>query len=174
MFSFDIENITKGIGIVSASLAMLGGGYTFWDKVSNKDILTWEPEYFVISDAPVNGEFKVIVAREKHRDDCTVKDFTLEVRDVDYIVHPAKPSVTKFSGPASDKVDKFGFSFVIESNHLEHITTGNATLLAQIHYLCPEGDVFIHYPDHDNLIFEIEEFNNSIEDPRKAKHHMGH
>jgi hypothetical protein len=46
--------------------------------------------------------------------------------------------------------------------------------LAQIHYLCPEGDVFIHYPDHDNLIFEIEEFDNSIEDPRKAKHHMGH
>ena len=32
MFSFDLENITKGIGVVTATLAMLGGGYTFWDK----------------------------------------------------------------------------------------------------------------------------------------------
>jgi len=174
MFSFDIDNITKGIGVVTATLAMLGGGYTFWDKVSSKDILTWAPEHFRISDAPVNGEFKAVVAREKHRDDCKVENFTLEVRDVDYIVHAAHPSLTIFSGPASDKIDKFGFSFVISGNHLDHITPGEATLLAQIHYICPEGDVFVHYPEHENLKFQIKEFDDSIEDPREKSHHMDH
>ena len=174
MFSFDLENITKGIGVVTATLAMLGGGYTFWDKVSSKDILTWAPEHFRITDGPVNGEFKVVVAREKHRDDCTVENFRLEVRDVDYTVHPAKPSLAKFSGPASDKIDKFGFTFVIEGNHLEHISNGKATLLAQIHYLCPEGDVYVHYPDHENLDFNILKYDDSIKDPRKASHHTEH
>ena len=32
MFSFDVENITKGIGIVTATFAMIGGGYTMLDK----------------------------------------------------------------------------------------------------------------------------------------------
>ena len=97
MIIFDIENITKGIGVVTASLAMLGGGYTLWDKLENKDILTWAPEYFEISDGPVDGIFDVIVAREKHRDDCSVEGFTLEIKDSKFMVHGATPGMTTFS-----------------------------------------------------------------------------
>jgi len=153
----DIENITKGIGVVTATLAMLGGGYTVWDKFSSKDILTWAPEYFTITDAPVNGTFDVIVAREKHRDDCKVTGFTLELRDSKYMVHRAIPSIAKFSGPASDKIDKFGFSFTIDDEHKHMIPPGTATLLAHIDYECPEGPVVVNYPDHENLQFNITE-----------------
>src|SRR6056300_1231282 len=155
MFSFDVENITKGIGIVTATFAMIGGGYTMLDKFESKDILTWAPEHFEISDATVNGPFDVIVAREKHRDDCKVTGFTLEVKDSKYMVHTAKPSVAKFSGPASDKVDKFGFSFSITEEHQGMVVPGIATLLARIDYECPEGPVIVNYPDHKNLTFNI-------------------
>lgn len=155
MFSFDTENITKGIGVITATLAAIGGGYTFMEKFEDKSILTWAPEYFEISDGPTSGEFKVIVAREKHRDDCSVEGFRLEVRDSDYIVHPAKPSIAKFSGPASDKVDKFGYKFTIEHDHAHKVSTGTARLLAHIDYMCPEGPVVVNYPDHVNLDFEI-------------------
>jgi hypothetical protein len=156
MFSFDVENITKGIGIVTATFAMIGGGYTLWDKVGSKDILTWAPEYFEISNGPVDGTFDVIVAREKHRDDCKVEGFTLEVKDSKYMVHRAIPGMTKFSGPASDKIDKFGFTFTIDEEHRSMIPTGEATLLAHIDYLCPEGPVVVNYPDHKNLKFNIQ------------------
>ena len=156
MISFDIENITKGIGIVTATLALIGGGYTLYDKLGIEDpILTWAPEHFVVKGAPLDGEFKVIAAREKHRDDCKVISFDLEVRDQDYIVHPAIPSVAQFSGPASDKIDKFGFTFIIEPQHYSHVNLGTARLLAQINYECPEGPVLVSYPDHLNLDFEI-------------------
>jgi hypothetical protein len=157
MFSFDIENITKGIGVITASLALVGGGYTLWDKLENKDILTWAPEHFEISDGPRNGTFDVIVAREKHRDDCSVEGFTLEVKDSKYMVHAAKPGMTKFSGPASDKIDKFGFTFTIDEEHKDMIPAGEATLLARIDYACPEGPVVVSYPDHKNLRFNITE-----------------
>lgn len=157
MFSFDVENITKGIGVITASLALIGGGYTLWDKIEDKTILTWAPEHFSITDAPVNGTFDVIVAREKHRDDCSVQGFTLEVKDSKYMVHTAIPSVAKFSGPASDKIDKFGFSFTIEDEHKGMIDPGPATLLARIDYECPEGPVVVNYPDHENLQFKITE-----------------
>jgi len=155
MFSFDVENITKGIGIVTATFAMIGGGYTMLDKFESKEILTWAPEHFEISDATVDGPFDVIVAREKHRDDCKVTGFTLEVKDSKYMVHTAKPSVAKFSGPASDKIDKFGFSFTIDDEHRSMINPGKATLLAHIGYECPEGPVIVNYPDHENLSFNI-------------------
>ena len=157
MFSFDVENITKGIGIVTASFAMIGGGYTMWDKLSSKDILTWAPEHFEVSDGPVDGTFDVIVAREKHRDDCKVEGFRLEVKDSKYMVHTASPSIAKFSGPASDKVDKFGYSFTIDEEHRHMIPPGTATLLVHIDYMCPEGPVVVNYPDHENLRFEIAE-----------------
>ena len=157
MFSFDVENITKGIGVVTATFALIGGGYTLWDKLESKDILTWAPEHFEITDGPVNGTFDVIVAREKHRDDCKVTGFTLEVKDSKYMVHTASPSVAKFSGPASDKIDKFGFSFTIDDEHKGMIDSGPATLLARIDYECPEGPVVVSYPDHDNLRFTITE-----------------
>ena len=157
MISFDVENITKGIGVVTATFAMLGGGYTMWDKFSSKDILTWAPEHFEVSDGPVDGTFDVIVAREKHRDDCSVEGFRLEVKDSKYMIHTAKPSIAKFSGPASDKIDKFGYSFTIDEEHRHMIPPGTATLLVHIDYMCPEGPVVVNYPDHENLRFEIAE-----------------
>ena len=155
MISFDVENITKGIGIVTATLAMLGGGYTLLDKISSKQILEWAPEHFSVSDGDAYGTFDVIVAREKFRDDCSVEGFRLEVKDSKYHVHTAIPSITKFSGPASDKIDKFGFSFTISENHSHHIAEGNAILLAHIDYMCPEGPTVVNYPDTENLIFNI-------------------
>jgi len=147
----DIENITKGIGIITASLAMIGGGYTVWDKFESKDILTWAPEYFVIE--PYEGDYKVTVAREKHRDDCTVTDFTLTVRDSQNIVHQASSSIGKFMGPASDTVDTFAFKMQIESD--QKVAPGTATLIAYIDYACPEGNVAVTYPKHKNLKFNI-------------------
>ena len=155
MISFDVENITKGIGIITASLALVGGGYTFMDKIKDKSILTWAPEYFSISDGPRNGTFDVVVAREKHRDDCKVEGFTLEVKDSKFMVHKASPSISKFSGPASEKIDKFGYSFTIDAEHQHMIPPGTATLLARIDYQCPEGPVIVSYPDHPNLQFNI-------------------
>ena len=153
---WDVENITKGIGVVTASLALIGGGFTLYDKLGIPDpILTWAPEYFSISDGPRDGSFDVIVAREKHRDDCKVEGFTLEIKDSKYMVHTAKPSVAKFSGPASDKIDKFGFSFTVDEEHINMIPEGKATLLARIDYVCPEGEVVVNYPDHENLSFMI-------------------
>jgi|SRR6056300_231641 len=150
----DIENITKGVGVLTASLALIGGGVTLYDKLGIEDpILTWAPEHFVISDGETDDDFKVVVAREKHRDDCKVTGFRLEVRDSAYVVHTATPSIAKFSGPASDKIDKFGFYFTI-NNH-EEVEIGEATLLAHIDYECPEGEVIVNYPDHENLKFMI-------------------
>jgi len=61
----DVENITKGIGVVTAAFALVGGGYTLYDKVGFDDpILTWAPEHFSITSGPADGEFKVSVARE--------------------------------------------------------------------------------------------------------------
>lgn len=151
MFSFDVENITKGIGIVTASLAMIGGGYSVWDKFESKDILTWAPEHFNI--VPYDGDYKVTVAREKHRDDCTVTDFTLTVRDSENIVHQASSSIGKFMGPASDTVDTFAFKMAIESD--QPVAPGMATLIAYIDYACPEGNVAVTYPKHKNLTFNI-------------------
>ena len=153
--SFEFDSLTKGIGIVTATFAMIGGGYTMSEKlgVFEKDILTWAPEYFEISDGPVSGEFKAVVARQKNRDDCEVVDFTLEVRDSEYVVHTAVPSIAVFSGPASDTVDKFGYKFTI--NAPEKVALGAATLLAHIKYNCPEGEVIVNYPAHENLTFTI-------------------
>ena len=150
----DIESITKGIGVVTATFALIGGGYTLYDKLGIEDpILEWAPEYFEISDGETDDDFKVVVARQKLRDDCKVTGFRLEVRDSDFVVHKATPSIAKFSGPASDKVDKFGYYFTIE-NHNE-VEVGEATLLAHIDYECPEGPVIVNYPDHENLKFNI-------------------
>lgn len=155
MISF--EDVSKIVGFVTASLAMVGGGWTLADKFGyfHKDILKWSPEHFSISDAPVDGEFKVIVARQKIRDDCDVTSFKLEVRDSDFVVHPAKPSIATFSGPASDTVDKFGYKFKLDTD--QKVASGQATLLAHIKYKCPEGEVLVNYPKHQNLNFTIKD-----------------
>jgi len=151
-------DITKTIGAVSATIAMVGGGYTLADKVGwlKKDILRWSPEHFQISSGKADSEFKVVVAREKLRDDCDVIGFKLEVRDSDFVVHPAKPSIATFSGPASPTVEKFGYKFRIDGDHQHKVAPGPATLLAHIKYKCPEGEVLVNYPSHQNLTFQIE------------------
>lgn len=151
----ELEYVTKIIGAVTASMALITGGYTFYDKLGlfKKPILTWAPEHFKISNGPSNGEFKVIVAREKHRDDCSVNDFKTEVRDSEMFMHRSHPSMSKFSGPASHKVDKFGYTMTLPEPY--KVSTGKATLIGTIVYKCPEGEVTINYPDHENLNFII-------------------
>jgi hypothetical protein len=151
----DIERITKSVGAVTAIFAMVGGGYTVSDKMGlfRKSILEWAPEYFSITDGPANGEFFVVAARRKIRDDCSVEDFTLEVRDARFIMHKAEPSIAKFSGPATDKIDKFGYTLRIRDPGA--VSEGRATLVARIKYKCPEGETLITYPDHERLTFSI-------------------
>lgn len=153
----DLDITKKVIGVITAGIAAVGGGYTLWDDIfpSDNPILTWAPEYFEVYGGPANGTFSVIVAREKHRDDCSVEAFTLEMKDSEYTVFYLIPSVTNFSGPATDKIDKFGFKFHLEENDASVVALGTATLLGEIKYECPGGTVFIHYPD--NLTFEITE-----------------
>jgi|SRR5210317_414555 hypothetical protein len=151
-----IETVTKGIGVITATMALIGGGYTLYDRLGIEDpILTWAPEHFSVTDGPVNSEFKVKVAREKHRDDCTVEDFVVDIRDSDLIVHPVIPSISKFMGPATDRVDTFAYKISIEAHHQHKVAPGLATLIAYIHYDCPEGKTIVNYPDHDNLRFTI-------------------
>ena len=151
----DTESITKPVAAVTAVMAMIGGGYSLYDKIKlpPRDVLKWDAEHFTISNGPASGQFRVVVARQKIRDDCTVEDFSLEVRDSDFIVHKASPSVAKFSGPASPTVDKFGYTMTIEKP--EGVALGEAKLIARIMYKCPEGNVVIAYPDHKNLSFNI-------------------
>ena len=153
--SLDIDRTTKLIGAVTACMAMIGGGYTAIDKVGffKSPILEWSAEHFSITHGPADGEFAVVAARKKIRDDCSVEQFYLEVRDSRYIVHQANPSIAKFSGPATDKIDKFGYTITLENP--SKVSPGRATLLAHIRYKCPEGEVLINYPDHTNLTFEI-------------------
>lgn len=152
----DTESITKPVAAVTAVMAMIGGGYSLYDKIKlpPKDVLRWDAEHFTISNGQASGQFRVVVARQKIRDDCTVEDFSLEVRDSNFIVHKASPSVAKFSGPASPTVDKFGYTMTIEKP--EGVALGEAKLIARIMYKCPEGNVVIAYPDHKNLSFNIE------------------
>lgn len=150
-----VDDIKKLCGVIAACLSVVGGGYTAVEKFGffKKPILTWAPEHFSISNGPATGEFKVIVAREKHRDDCSVEGFRLEVRDSELLIHTAKPSVPKFSGPASKQIGKFAYTITIADP--ENVATGPATLLAHIDYKCPEGPVLVNYPDHKNLTFNI-------------------
>ena len=152
----DTDSITKPIAVVTAVMAAIGGGYSLYDKVKlpPKDILKWDAEHFSITNGPAFGQFKVVVGRQKIRDDCTVEDFSLEVHDSDYMVHKALPSVAKFSGPASPTVDKFGYTMTVENP--ASVAPGGAKLIARILYKCPEGNVVIAYPDHKNLTFNIE------------------
>lgn len=152
----DTDSITKPVAAITAVMAMIGGGYTLYDKIKlpPKDVLKWDAEHFSIAGGPASGQFKVVVARQKIRDDCTVEDFTLEIRDAGYMVHKAFPSVAKFSGPATPTVDKFGYTMTLENP--DSVAAGRAKLIARITYKCPEGNVVIAYPDHANLTFNIE------------------
>lgn len=155
MMEIDVEKTTKGVGLVTAIFAMVGGGYAVTDKVGffKKPILEWAPEHFSISDGPANGSFRVVVARKKYRD-CDVTKFALEVKDSNYVVHKAKPSIPSFSGPATKEIDKFAYSIKIENP--QNVAKGEAMLLAHIGYKCPEGEQVVNYPSHPNLTFNVE------------------
>lgn len=152
-----IEQAAKVIGAVAAAVAAIGGSYTLADKMGlfRDPVLKWSPEHFEISSGKASGEFKVVVARQKIRDDCEVTNFKIEVKDADFVVHPATPSISTFSGPASPTVDKFGYKFTFSPEVQKKIAAGDATLMAHIKYKCPEGEVVINYPTHKNLTFRI-------------------
>jgi hypothetical protein len=152
----ELENVKTYIGVVTAGIALATGGYQAADKFGwlERPILEWAPEHFSISDGPVDGEFKVTVARAKLRDDCTVEGFILDVRDSELIVHQGTPSITTFMGPANNRVDTFAYNFVFDAP--EKVAPGEATLIAYINYGCPEGKVVVQYPDHANLRFNVE------------------
>jgi hypothetical protein len=150
-------DFAKTISAVAASVAALGGSYTLADKFGwfDKPVLNWSPEHFEISDEAPDGEFKVVVARQKLRDDCEVTNFKIEIKDSDYVVHPAIPSIATFSGPATPTVDKFGYKFTFSPEVQKKIAAGEATLMAHIKYKCPEREVVVNYPNHKNLKFNI-------------------
>ena len=150
-----LENAKTVLGVISATIGIAVGSYSLVENIGwNKEILTWAPEHFEIVGGPADGEFRAVVAREKHRDDCSVTGFMLEIRDADYIVYRVTPSTTKFSGPASDTIDKFGYKFYLKETDIHKVVPGIATLLGEITYNCPEGIVYVQYPP--NLTFMIE------------------
>lgn len=156
----EVPKLTAVVQLLAASAALVGGGYTAVTKLGwlEKPILEWAPEHFEVSSGPATGDFKVTVAREKLRDDCTVEDFVLDVRDSEYIIHKGTPSITKFMGPANNRVDTFAYTFTFAEPSA--VATGEATLVAYINYGCPEGPVVVTYPDHENLRFNVTEQGN--------------
>jgi len=159
--SFD--TVKTVAGALAAVLAVGTGALNFSDKIGvdfwDRPILEWSPEDFEIVGGPADGGFKVLAARTKLRDDCEVVGFTVEIRDADYIVYPASSSATKFSGAASDVVEKFGFYVFLHEMDVHKVRPGTATLLAQIKYSCPEGEKIVSYPPMLN--FQIEEPSNA-------------
>ena len=154
---FNSDSIIKYITIIATLLTITVSGVSFISDISKEvpnPILTWAPEYFEITGGPANQEFKAIVARKKHRDDCSVSGFLLEVKDSNLLTFKAAPSIEKFTGPATNEIDKFGFTFFIQEADVNKVAFGKATLLGQILYKCPEGDVVVLYPPNLNFIIE--------------------
>ena len=138
------------VGLASGTLTLTNNvGIDLWER----PILEWAPELFVIDGGPADEGFKVVAARKKLRDDCEVLGFSVEIRDAEYIVYPATPSATKFSGAASDEIEKFGFFVFLHEMDVGKVAPGSGTLLAQIKYKCPEGEKIVTYPA--GLDFEI-------------------
>lgn len=157
--SFDtVKTVAGGLAAV---VALATGALNFSDKIGvelwSRPVLAWAPEEFSVTGGPANEGFKVIAARRKFRDDCEVVGFLVEIRDADYIVFPATPSTAKFSGAASETVEKFGFFVYLHEMDVAKIAVGRAILLGQIKYQCPEGEKIVAYPAHENLSFVIEE-----------------
>jgi len=149
-----MADITKVIASVAASVAALGGSYTLADKFGffDRAIIEWHPEHFKIV-AEHNQPINVTVARVKKRDDCSVESFTPSIRDASGMVHEASTTASKFSGPAGPEIDTFTYELTVSKK--EKIAAGQATLLAQIKYKCPEGERIVQYPRHPNLNFEV-------------------
>lgn len=151
-----IDNVKTFFAVAASVVTILGGGYTFLDRLGfhwTRPVLTWAPEHFMITSGSVDEPFRAVVAREKHRDDCEVTSFTIHIQDSELEVFQATPSSTTFSGPASDKIDKFAYKFYIREEDYGKISLGRAKFMGTIKYMCPEGEQIIAYPD--NIYFEI-------------------
>jgi len=152
----NIENIKTTIAVVSGLIAASAGGYKLLDSMGfnwSRPVLTWAPDHFEISSARVDEEFRIIVAREKHRDDCEVTGFSISIRDSNMMMHPATPGMTVFAGPASETVEMFAYSFFVQEQHYEMVSAGTATFMGRITYECPEGTQYVDYPT--GLTFNI-------------------
>lgn len=154
-----LDHIKTVAAAAGAVIAAISGGVTLTSNLGyrwlERPVLAWAPEHFSVSDGYISEGFTVVVARQKLRDDCEVTSFKADIRDSEYIVHPMTPSLAKFSGPASDTVDMFGYRIYVPESHAHNIALGRATLLAQIKYDCPEGEQIVTYPEHENLTFNI-------------------
>lgn len=157
--TWGFDNVKTAAAAVGAVVAAISGGVTLSGNLGyhwfERPVLAWAPEHFSVRDGYISEGFTVVVARQKLRDDCEVTSFEVEIRDSDYIVHPMTPSLAKFSGPASDTVDMFGYKIYVPEDHAHEIALGRATLLARIKYSCPEGEQLVTYPEHENLTFTI-------------------
>ena len=152
----ELPKMTLVVQFVTASFALVVGGYTAGDKFGwfQKPILEWSPEHFNIPAAKIGDPINVTVARIKKRDDCSVESFTPTVRDAAGLVHDTTPSTSKFTGPAGKEVDTFMYQLMLSEK--EQVTPGKATLTAIIKYKCPEGERVVTYPRHENLSFMLE------------------
>jgi hypothetical protein len=152
----EIPKLTPVVQFVTASFALVVGGYTAGDKFGwfQRPVLEWAPEHFQIQTAKIGQPISVTVARIKKRDDCSVEGFEPTVRDAAGMVHAATPSMTKFTGPAGPEIDTFTYQLKVSDK--ETIAPGKATLLATIKYKCPEGERTVTYPRHANLTFLLE------------------
>lgn len=151
-----LDNTKTLFAIVSTVIAIAGGSYTFLDKIGwNKEILTWVPEDFEVNNATADGEFRAVISRIKHRGDCDTKHIELKIIDSTFMTYKATPHITAISGPVSDKPVKIGFKFYVQEMDIDKISTGTARLIGTLRYECPEGTVYVHSPDHENLEFEI-------------------
>lgn len=152
----ELPKLTPVVQFVTASFALVVGGYTAGDKFGwfQKPILEWSPEHFKIPATKIGQPVNVTVARIKKRDDCSVEGFEPTVRDAAGMIHAATPSMSKFTGPAGPDIDTFTYQLKVSDK--EPITPGKATLLATIKYKCPEGERTVTYPRHANLTFTLE------------------
>ena len=154
-----LDTVKVVAGSLAAVVGLASGALTLTNKVGielwERPVLEWSPENFRVEDGYIMDGFKVIVARQKLRDDCEVVGFSVQIRDSEYLVHPTVTSVSKFSGPASDSVDMFGYRVYLQEMHTHKITLGEATLIGQIKYDCPEGEKIVTYPSHPNLNFNV-------------------
>jgi hypothetical protein len=152
----ELPKLTPVVQFVTATFALLVGGYTAGDKFGwfQRPIIEWAPDHFKIPAAKIGQPINVTVARIKRRDDCSVEAFTPTVRDAAGMMHDATPSTSKFTGPAGDQIDTFAYQLKLSEK--DAVTPGKATLTAIIKYKCPEGERVVTYPRHENLSFLLE------------------
>jgi len=152
----ELPKLTPVVQFVTASFALVVGGYTAGDKFGwfQRPILEWAPEHFKIAPAKIGDPVNVTVARIKKRDDCSVEGFEPTVRDAAGVIHAAIPTMSKFTGPSGPEIDTFTYQLKVSDK--ETISPGKATLLGTIKYKCPEGERTVTYPRHKNLTFMLE------------------